>query len=177
MKKILAVILTVAMLSMLCMTTVIADSGMGNSCADVFIKVDEDVVIHQYSVDVEFGDMHFIYGASATWDSELHDYIFSDEAAWMPESQNSDRILLRNHSDSPVTYETNFDAISDKYGDITLAATPANGQIDKCPIKATEAPEQALQITLSGSPEIFTEDFVSLAKVIVTIAKVTEPQA
>ena len=106
MKKILAVILTVAMLFMLCMTTVIADSGMGDSSADVFIKVDEDVVIHQYSVDVEFGDMHFIYGASATWDSELHDYIFSDEAAWMPESQNSDRILLRNHSDSPVTYET-----------------------------------------------------------------------
>ena len=177
MKKILAVILTVAMLSMLCMATVVADSGIGDSSADVFIKVDENVVIHQYSVDVEFGDMHFIYGASATWDSELHDYIFSENAVWMPESQNSDRILLRNHSDSPVTYTTSFDAISDKYGDIALTASPASGQIDKCPIKATDAPEQSLIISLDGAPETFTEDFVSLAKVTVTIAKVNEPQA
>lgn len=177
MKKVLAVFLTIAMLSMLCMSNVFADSGMGDSSADVFIKIDENVVIHQYSVDVEFGDMHFVYGSTATWDSELHDYIFSEDPVWTPQNQHSDRILIRNHSDSPVTYDTNFDAISDKYGDITLAATPANGQIDKCPIKATNAPEQALQITLAGSPETFTDDFVSLAKVIVTIAKVTEPQA
>ena len=178
MKKLLAVFLTIAMLSMLCMTSVFAaGSGMGDSSTDVFIKIDDDIVIHQYSVDVEFGDMKFIYGATAIWDSELHDYVFSEDPVWMPESQNGDRILLRNHSDSPVTYTTSFDAISDKYGTIALEATPASGQIEKCPIKATDAPEQILTISLDGAPATFTEEFVSLAKVIVTIAKVNEPQA
>ena len=169
MKKILAIFVAVALIATLCATVVSAD-GLGDSSADIYIKVDDEgATIHKYSVDIEFGDMHFIYGASAVWDSEKHDYYVSEDAAWAPQAEGSDKIRIINHSDLPIQYSTGFENISEKYGVIALAANPASGEIERCPIQAVSAPVQTLTVSLTGTPEIFTEDFVSLAKVIVTI--------
>lgn len=173
MKKILAIFVAVALIATLCATVVSAD-GLGDSSADIYIKVDDEgSTIHKYSVDIEFGDMHFVYGASAIWDSETHDYYVSEDAAWAPQAEGSDKIRIINHSDLPIQYSTGFEDISDKYGAIALAAEPASGEIERCPIGAANAPTQTLAVALTGTPEIFTDDFVSLAKVIVTIEPVT----
>ena len=169
MKKILAIIVAIAMISSLCASVVSAD-GLGDSSADVYIKVDEGGgTIHKYSVDIEFGNMHFVYGASAVWDSELHDYRVSSGADWLPEADGGDLIKIVNHSDLPITYSTAFEEISNKYGQITLAATPASGEIAKCPVQAVSAPSETLTVSLSGTPNDFTDGFVELAKVVVTI--------
>ena len=173
MKKIFAVLLAFLMIVSLC-TSVVSANGLGDSSADVYIKVDDEgSTIHKYSVDIEFGDMHFVYGASAVWDSETHDYYVSDDAVWAPEAQNSDKIRIFNHSDLPIKYSTAFDEISEQYGAIALAASPESGELERCPVQATSAPMQTLTVTLSGTPETFTNGFVSLAKVIVTIEPIT----
>lgn len=172
MKKILAIFVAVCMIASLCATVVSAD-GLGDSSADIYIKVNEDgSTLHKYSVDIEFGNMHFVYGASAIWDSETHDYYVSEDATWMPESDGSDVIKIVNHSDLPIQYSTGFEDISEKYGAIAVTAEPSDGTIEKCPVQAASAPMQLLTVSLAGTPDIFTGDFVPFAKVIVTIEPV-----
>ena len=174
MKKILAICMALVMIASLCTSTVFAADGLGDSSADVYIKVNgTGVTINKYSVDIEFGSMHFVYGASAIWDTELHDYVVSSGAGWAPESEGADKIKIVNHSDLPIAYSTAFEEISEKYGKITLATDPAAGQIEKCPIQAVSAPSRTLTVALSGDPKTFTDGFVELAKVIVTISPVS----
>ena len=173
MKRLLAIFVAVALIASLCATVVSATDGLGDSSADIYIKVDDDgSTVHKYSVDIEFGNMHFVYGASAIWDSEIHDYYVSEDAVWAPESDGGDQIRIVNHSDLPIQYSTGFENVSEKYGAITVAATPTTGVIEKCPVQAASAPTELLTVALAGTPEIFTGDFVPFAKVIVTIEPV-----
>lgn len=174
MKKFLAILVAVAMLASLCVSVTAADNGLGDSSADVYIKVDDSVTIHKYSVDIEFGNMHFVYGANAVWDSELHDYVISStDASWAPESDGGDMIKIVNHSDLPISYTTAFENVSETYGKITLDATPRAGTVEKCPVQAAVAPSVNLKVALTGEPATFTDGFVELAKVIVTIEPTT----
>ncbi len=172
MKKLLSLVMAILMAVSLFAVGVAAVDVGGSSSADVYIKIGGKVT-NQYSIDITFGDMVFLYGANAEWDSEIHDYVVSPEAEWSPQTEGGDLITITNHSDLPITYETTFDDISNAYGDIKLMATEATGSIDKCPAKATTAPSDEVRVSLEGLPTSLTDEKVTLAKVIVTIRAVT----
>jgi hypothetical protein len=175
MKKIFAICLTVCMLSLCFSVSALAVEPGGSSSADIYILF-EGEMIPKYSVDIDFGDMTFVYTANAEWNSELHDYTITptEDSVWTPEREDGNRIVIVNHSDLPVAYRTTFENISDRFGELSLDAIGGDGQLAACPRHAAfaEAPSGSVTVSLDGIPKNLTGEKVILARVTVTISAV-----
>ncbi len=124
MKKIIAILMAVAMLATMCIS--VSAVGVDGNNKDATVDVNASYVAGSttqtvYSVDISWGSMAFTYtGASAgTWNPDTHAYDGATAAAWTCE-ENANAITITNHSNAEVTVglssEMN-DGISGKFTD------------------------------------------------------------
>lgn len=122
MKKIFAVILTLALLSMASVTA-FADNidtiGESGSAEVKGTYVAGGSAATVYSVDIAWGSMEFTYTdvSVGTWNPDNHKYDGAEEAKWSC-AAGADKIKVTNHSNADVT--VNFKYESDEaYNGIT----------------------------------------------------------
>lgn len=122
MKKIFAVILTLALLSTASVTA-FADNidtiGESGSAKVKGTYVAGGSVATVYSVDIAWGSMEFTYtdASVGTWNPDNHKYDGAEEAKWSC-AAGADKIKVTNHSNADVT--VNFKYESDEaYNGIT----------------------------------------------------------
>ncbi len=121
MKKILGLILAIAMMAALSVTAFAAPTPSEfNDSADVNGKYVAGAQADVYYVDVTWGAMNFTYKADAqTWDPEAHTWIDATTGTWTAEGNT---ITVANHSSVEVTATFAFTAAED-YDDLTPTFT------------------------------------------------------
>lgn len=188
MKKLLTILLAVAMLATMSLSafaaTELTTSPSNNNGAgeyDIGVKakyVDGISTGETVSVDIEWGKMEFTYSVGGTkeWNADSHTYTVKDPTAAWTESGNT--ITLTNHSNVDVkatfTYTDNEnkltgsftydnDKTADINGAISLTKATENDTVNVDKVNAT--------LKLTGTPDNTLTDFTKVGKVTVKIAK------
>ena len=167
MKKIFAILLTVAMLATMSVTAFAATNEGGDTTIDISAtfkagSAAADVV----SVDIEWGTMTFEYveGSEGTWNPKTHEHDGSTEAKW---SQSGNSITLTNHSDVGVkatfTYEKAVDSVTGTFDQNEFALATAEGTTFE------NAPKDTVTLTLGGT--LTAEDAGKVGTVTISIAE------
>ena len=176
MKKFLSLALALMMVLALSVTCFAATSTItangGTATGDISATyqagaTDGEIV---YSVDVEFGDMTFVYTAAGTtkWDPATHSYPASAAAGW---DKTTATITVTNHSNTALTA-----TLAVNKGEYT---GPVTAQLDKTTLNIAsavgtavdQAPAASATLTIGGVPANAADNFTG--SVTVTIA----PQA
>ena len=108
MKKLIAVLMAIAMIAALSVT---AFAATITELADQTIEVNGTFVGYtqedEYNLTIGWGDMEFTYAqATQQWDEVNHKWIAKDAAAWTAEGNT---ITLKNDSSAAVEAEFTFD--------------------------------------------------------------------
>jgi len=178
MKKLIALLLTVSLMAAFVCTPALAartgkDTPDTSSNIDVSIKLDASARVHKYCIDIEFGDMLFIYKVGgSTWDPETYTYTGGGADAWTPSTASTGDIRIINHSDMPVSYAIASQDVVNTYGSLAVNFTNASGTIDACkPGDADSSHYSQSKASVSGTPNhALTATQVTLGKIVVTIS-------
>lgn len=118
MRKLLSVVLAVAMICALAITANAdtLDTSSNTASKDVtatYVAGQKAATV--YSVDVAWGDLKFTYTdrSEGVWDPATHTYSNQSDAVWAPETADSNKITVTNHSNAAVN--------------VAFAYTPAEG--------------------------------------------------
>ena len=110
MKKILTLILSLALLCVMAVPAMAADTiSQKDGSASANVKgtyVPGSGTATVYSVDIAWGSLEFTYtdASKGTWNPESHSYDGAVAAAWSCED-GADKITVTNHSNAPVNIE------------------------------------------------------------------------
>lgn len=173
MKRIIGLFVAAIMLaSVLCMpayaTNAGSDSPDQSVQAEVQVRVDENELIHKYSVDIDYADVIvFTYTKEGVWNPEKYDYIES-WGEW-----DSYTVKVTNHSDMPIKYTTTATVSSSAYGDLDIAMEGSTGTIAACyPGIAQGSRFAEIELTISGVPnDSLGETPVKLGNITISITK------
>ena len=119
MKKLLSLLLVLALLGALGAPALAADIGInGGTTGDVtgtFNPGDEIETV--YSVDISWDAMNFYFQADdKTWDPDKHEYVDATTGTWLDSDAN---IYIVNHSNTAIVATPSFTAEED-VGDVTM---------------------------------------------------------
>ncbi len=132
MKKIIALIIAVAMLSICSITAFAETISTSNGSADVDVKAkyNSTVPADTYCVDITWGAMEFDYNAGGQkWDTTAHKWVADPAApAGWEVKDNSNTITLENHSSKAVNATFAF-AAEATYTDLAGAFTYNNAAL------------------------------------------------
>lgn len=159
MKKIICVLMALAMLAAIPTTAAMAatiDTVTGADSAEVKAKYNSTVPADVYSVDVTWGAMEFDYNAGGQkWDTENHKWV-SDESApagWSVKNA-SNTVKIANHSSKAVNATFAFSANSeytDLGGSFTYDSAPLTSALNlELPQADTAAKEYVVSFNPSG---------------------------
>lgn len=126
MKKIVSLVLTLAMMCSLCVTVALADSttetlttSLPSADKDITVVVDPyDSSTTVYSVDITWTSLAFAYnkGSQGTWQPGNHSYNGGVASSW---TSGELSFTVTNHSNAEVKYKASWER-----------ANPANGSAD-----------------------------------------------
>lgn len=177
MKKLLSIVLAVAMMAtLLCVPAVAAGTPEGeytgqSSQVDVNIQLNDDL-IHMYSVDINFpAQLLFTYNTgTGKWDSEKFNYVDTNGVVGWTIPDNT--ITIDNYSDLPVNYTiTSLDVVN-TYGALSVGFSNPTGSLAACAPGDLAPQGTSSTVTLTGTPnEALTETAVKLGVIKVTITK------
>lgn len=175
MKKIIAIILTLVMLSAASVTAIAASpvtsQGESDSAEVKGTYVAGGSAATVYSVDIAWGNMEFTYtdASEGTWNPETHQYDNVVDAKWSC-GADANKISVTNHSNSDVTVkftydsESGFDGISGTFSDAELTLPSAvNTERDNAPAGSTN-------LSLDGALSSGASEKTKIGTVTVTLA-------
>lgn len=174
MKKVLTIILSLALLSMASVTAFAASpitANGGSDSADVKgTYVAGGTATTVYSVDIAWGSMDFTYtGASqGTWNPQTHQYDGAALAEWSC-VENANKIEVTNHSNAAVNAQfsyvskSGYNGINGAFSKNTLNLGTA---VDT---EVSNAPSGSVTLSLSGALSSDTAADTKIGTVTVTL--------
>lgn len=174
MKKVLTIILSLALLSMASVTAFAASpitSVGGSDSADVKgTYVAGGTAATVYSVDIAWGSMDFTYtdASQGTWNPENHQYDGAVAANWSCET-DANKITVTNHSNAAViaqfSYapESGYNGINGAFSNETLNLGTAVGT------EVSSAPSGSVTLSLTGELSSETAANTKIGTVTVTL--------
>lgn len=174
MKKVLAIVLTLAVLSVASVTAFAASPIIAKGGSDAFdvtgTYVAGGTAATRYSVDVTWGSMEFTYtGASAgTWNPETHEYDGAVAAGWSC-AQDANKITVTNHSNADVTVAFSYTAEAGNgiVGSFTKSELTLNSAVGTA---VTGAPTDSTTLDLTGALSSENTAGTKIGTVTVTLA-------
>ncbi len=152
MKKVFALLLTLALIATLSVVAFAADvEGLttteGSNTASENLTVTYTSTVDEtpvYSVDVSWTDMVVVYNAGALgWNPESHEYDVVKADSW---TDSTATITVTNHSNAKVNASVGVAAVSGVSFDVTAA-----GEIDSAvETEVAQAPSKVFTVTASG---------------------------
>ncbi len=128
MKKLFAIIISVAMLATMSVTAFAADGNGSVNTAGGSQNIDITANFNQgveqaavYKVDVEWGSMEFTYTepSAGVWNPETHQYEGKVYQGFWSHEADSNKITVTNHSNAEVTVNFAVELPSGIYGNFT----------------------------------------------------------
>ena len=174
MKKVLTIILSLALLSMASVTAFAASpitANGGSDSADVKgTYVAGGTAATVYSVDITWGSMEFTYtdASQGTWNPENHQYDGAVAANWSC-AADANKITVKNHSNAAVNAqfsyasESGYNGINGTFSKNTLNLNSAVGT------EASSAPSGSVTLSLSGALSSDTAADTKIGTVTVTL--------
>lgn len=155
MKKVLAIVLTLAVLSVASVTAFAASPIIAKGGSDAFnvtgTYVAGSAAATHYSVDVTWGSMEFTYtdASAGTWNPETHEYDGAVAAGWSC-AQDANKITVTNHSNADVTVAFSYapeagNAIVGSFSEPELTLNSAVGTA------VADAPTDSTTLELTGA--------------------------
>lgn len=174
MKKVLALILAVALILALSVTAFAATitTNGGTDSAPVYatyVSGGEEKIV--YSVDISWGDMTFTYTDASVgeWDGSSHSYTDETEATWAVSTSGANEITVKNHSNTAIIAALTYTPGED-YKDVTGSFDSA--KLSLATAVGTEvnaAPSATAALTLSGALDDSVSEKTQVGSVVVTI--------
>ena len=169
MKKILSLVLALALLSSLCVSAFAGElyaSGSESGTVSVTVKtestdpefpglVDPE---HMYHVSLTWDSLNFVYSGNVTWDPANLEYV---GGTW--DQENGD-IVVTNRSNASVSVATGID-VAEKNG---VTATITNGNFDLGSAEGGVVTSNAIDITVAGNPTAAQFDIGTVTVTITT---------
>ena len=174
MKKVLAIILSLALLSMVSVTAFAASpitSIGGSDSADVKgTYAAGSAATTVYRVDIAWGSMAFTYtdASQGTWNPENHQYDGAGTGTWSC-AEGADKITVTNHSNAAViaqfsyTPESGYNVINGTFSNETLNLATAVGTA------VANAPSGSVTLSLTGELSSATAANTKIGSVTVTL--------
>lgn len=174
MKKVLTIILSLALLSMASVTAFAASpitSVGGSDSADVKgTYVAGGTATTVYSVDIAWGSMEFNYtdASQGTWNPETHQYDGAALAEWSC-AADANKIEVTNHSNAAVKAQFSYapamgySGINGAFSNGTLNLGTAVGT------EVTSAPSDSVTLSLTGELSSGTSTSTTIGTVTVTL--------
>ena len=167
MKKIFAILLTVAMLATMSVTAfaAVTDGGTGDYEIDISANYQPGAASDEViSVDIAWGEMEFTYhgAAEGQWNPSTHDWDGGAEARW---EATGNTISVTNHSNAAIkatfAYNAAVTTVTGSFSHNTLELPTAVGTTKDA------APSSVTTLTLGGT----LAESGKVGTVTVTIAK------
>ena len=162
MKKIITLLMALAMVMSLSVTAFASDLGGSKDVTAKYEQNESEQPI--YNVDLNWGDLTFTYTETTTkvWNPETHTYDTTTTGSW-------DKITVTNHSNVSVDVAMSVTPVDGTGVDVSLTggnATLAAGEVGN----VDGAASVTGTITVSGKPNsTVTEDGIKVASITVTI--------
>lgn len=175
MKKLLTIILSLALLSMASVTAFAANPITfedGSDSADVkgtYVAGSSTAAV--YSVDITWGSMEFTYtdASSGVWNPQTHKYDGATATAGWSCEAGANKITVTNHSNVAVTVQLTYNP-DIKYSDITGSFTKALLNLKTAEdTEFSNAPSGSAELTLSGGLSSDTSASTKIGTVTVTL--------
>ena len=175
MKKLLLVLLSLALLSALTLTAFAAtlNKTTTSDTKDVTATYNPGGTLTVYSVDIAWGSMSFEYtdASAGTWDPATHTYSGSTPAAW---ASTTNTITVTNHSNAGVSVKLDYTPAADYTGITGTFQNAAEETVTALNLATAEgttpatAPGATATLNLSGElPE--SASSVTVGSVTVTL--------
>ena len=174
MKKVLAIILSLALLSMVSVTAFAASPityiGGSDSAAVKGTYAAGSAATTVYRVDIAWGSMAFTYtdASQGTWNPATHQYDGAGTGTWScAEDQN--KITVTNHSNAAVkaqfsyTPESGYNGINGTFSNATLDIPTAVGTA------VASAPSGSVTLSLDGALSSETAANTTIGTVTITL--------
>lgn len=173
MKKILSLILALAMIMSLSVTAFAAE-GITNGdtdTADVKGTYSSEVTVTVYSVDISWEGLSFTYNGAfeGNWDPKTHEYENSTAAGW---AAGNGTITVTNHSNTAITATPSYKAVAGyetagvSFSTAALEVATADNGVDGA---AGSAVTETIVVTPTGSLPEGTDD-VTIGTITITIS-------
>lgn len=169
MRKILAFVLTVALLLAVSMSVVAAEESDNSRDVMATYRADESTGT-VYSVEVFWGSMEFTYTSPAqgTWNPDTHTYDDAQTVGSWTCAADANKVTVVNHSNTQIkaimtyTSEENFGGITGSFDQKELVLASAEGTAVEA------APTAAAYLTLAGAMEKSTQR-LTIGRITVTL--------
>lgn len=165
MKKIVTLILCVAMLCTMSISAFAAIDAIGGS-EDGEVKATYQVSTGDevYNVELSWGTMEFTYTVDRNWNTTTHTWDPAETGTWAPAAVGANVITITNHSSAAITASGTFASLDgfDVTGTVSAAVTldAANGET---------VDTDTLTLTLDGSIAETVNTSTKVGTVTVTI--------
>lgn len=180
MKKLFALLLTIAMMATLSLSVFAETVGEGSSHPPITVKgeyEDKTSTPDKIVADVSWGAMEFTYTRSGqmNWDEKNHKYDDNTSGAW---SATGNTVTVVNHSNVAVVASFRFDAGTDYSGITGTFSNPSIELKSAVGVGTTAADLATLTgtstLSLSGALKSGTAEGTTVGTITVTIAKKTQ---
>ena len=166
MKKIMSLILALALMMSLAIPAFAATNEGGNTSIDVKAQyTGETTTTDTISVNIAWGAMEFTYhvGSTKVWDAGTHTYTTTSDAGTWSAKQDTNVVTITNHSNVGVKADLSF-AADTAYNTVT-------GSFDKASLTLPSAVDKELNDqTLVGTAKLTLDG--TLADTVTALTKV-----
>lgn len=174
MKKVLTIILSLALLSMVSVTAFAASpitaNGESDSAEVKGTYVVGGTATTVYSVDIAWGSMDFIYtdASQGTWNPQTHEYDGAASAKWSC-AADANKITVTNHSNAAVNAQFSYAPESEYSGINGIFSNEILNLNSAVGTEASNAPSGSVTLSLSGALSSDTAADTKIGTVTVTL--------